>query len=162
MSIHDVLAWIYALPVADHIRTSIWLFPAIESIHVLAILFVIGSISRVDLRLLGVIWRDRPITQVSDELLPWTWTSFVVAAAAGSFLFTSAAIKYSGNIFFDVKMVLIVLAGINMLVFQFVTYRTVDQWNMAASPPVAAKIAGALSLTLWIGVVACGRFIGFT
>lgn len=157
----EFFSWLEASSVGTAIRTSIWMFPAIECIHVLSIVFVVGSIARVDLRLLGIIWRDRPITQVSEELLPWTWTTFTVAVITGLLLFSSRAVRYLGIIYFDVKMVLIVLAGLNMLYFHFFTYRTVAEWDLHARPPLAARIAGGLSLILWMGVITSGRFIGF-
>lgn len=153
--------WVESWPLGEAMRSSVWMFPAIECIHVLALVFVVGSIARVDLRLLGVIWRDRPITQVSKELLPWTWTSFVVASITGLLLFTSAAVKYVGIVFFGIKMILLVMAGLNMLYFQFVTYRTVEQWDIHADPPTGAKVAAALSLIFWLGIITTGRFIGF-
>ena len=159
--LYSVLDWIETLPVSEAIRTSVWLFPAIESIHVLAIVFVVGSIARVDLRLLGLISRDRPITQVSAELLPWTWTSFVVALITGLALFGAHAVRYTGIIFFDIKMVLLVLAGLNMFYFQLVTHRQVGQWDLHTVPPFSARLAGALSLIFWAGVITTGRFIGF-
>jgi hypothetical protein len=153
--------WLENTAIGESIRTSVWLFPAIESIHVLAIVFVVGSIARVDLRLLGIIMRDRPITQVSDEFLPWTWSSFLVAVITGLLLFTSAAVRYVGIIYFDVKMILIALAGLNMLYFHFFVYKDVAQWDLHVRPPAMVRIAGALSLIFWIGVITTGRFIGF-
>jgi hypothetical protein len=157
----QALEWIEALPFAEAVRTSVWLFPALESVHVLAIVFVVGSIARVDLRLLGAIQRDRPITQVSAELLPWTWTSFAVALVTGLLLWAAHAVRYTGIIFFDIKMVLLVLAGLNMFYFQLVTHKNVAQWDIHVKPPFEARLAGALSLVFWIGVITTGRFIGF-
>jgi len=153
--------WIESWPAAQAIATSIWMFPAVESLHVLALVFVIGSIARVDLRLLGVIWRDRPITQVSAELLPYTWIGFVIAAVTGVAMFTSQAARYVGIIYFLIKMGLLALAGLNMLLFQFMTYKTIAQWDVHVRPPFRARLAGALSLILWVGIVATGRLIGF-
>ena len=158
---YGFLAWLEALPFAEAIRIGVWWFPVVETIHVLAIVFVLGSIARVDLRLIGAISRDRPITHVSSEMLPWTWASFVVAAISGTALFTARAIHYVDTIYFDLKMILMIAAGINMLYFEYVTKKTSMQWDRDARPPGNVRFAGATSLILWLGVVATGRFIGF-
>lgn len=158
---YGFLAWLEALPFAEAIRTGVWWFPVVETIHVLAIVFVLGSIARVDLRLIGAIARDRPITHLSAEMLPWTWASFVVAAISGTALFTARAVHYVDTIYFDLKMILMLTAGLNMLYFEYVTKKTSEQWDHDVRPPGNVRFAGATSLILWIGVVATGRFIGF-
>ena len=157
----DFLQWLNDTPLAEAVRDSVWLFPAIETVHVIAIVLVVGSITRLDLRLAGLVWRDRPVTEVSDEMLPWTWISFAVATIFGLLLFAAKPMTYLAMAFFDVKMILIVLAGVNMLFFQHVIFRNVKQWDRDAVPPVAAQLAGSLSLAFWVSVVICGRLIGF-
>jgi EamA domain-containing membrane protein RarD len=156
-----ILQWINDTPVAHAIRNSSVLFPAIETLHVVAIVLVVGSITRLDMRLIGLVWRNRPITEVSEEMLPWTWISFVLATVFGLLLWSSKPIKYLEIGFFDVKMILLLCAGLNMLIFQFFTFRNVAQWDRDPIPPTAVRVAGALSMIFWIGVVVCGRFIGF-
>src|SRR3974390_777192 len=112
-----LLQWLYETPMATAIRESGSLFPWIESVHVLAITLVVGSISIVDLRLLGLVWKGRAISRLLAEVLPLTWTAFVVAAITGSLLFSSNAVKYSQNHFFEAKMALLVVAFVNMLAF---------------------------------------------
>jgi hypothetical protein len=123
---------------------------------------VVGSIVVLDLRLLDRSWRSRAVSELTLDVLPWTWASFLVAAIAGFLLFTSAATRYIVDVPFQLKMLLMAMAGINMLVFHFVTYRNVHEWDKDHPTPAAAKIAGGLSICFWIGVVACGRWIGFT
>ena len=159
--ITGILQWINDQPLADNIRGSFWMFPAIETIHVIAIVLVLGSITRLDMRLMGLVWQNRPVTEVADEMLPWTWTSFVVATVFGLLLWSSKPIEYFQIAFFDVKMLLILLAGLNILLFQFVTFRTVAQWDRDPLPPPPARLAGALSMAFWLSVVICGRLIGF-
>jgi hypothetical protein len=122
---------------------------------------VIGSIIRVDLRLLGRSDRDRPFSELSAEMLPWTWTAFLATAVAGALLFSSKAVIYYGNIPFRLKMLLLVLAGLNMLWFHWIGARNAASWDLGHTP-LAARIAGGLSLMLWTGIVAAGRWIGFT
>ncbi|HXJ00503.1 MAG TPA: DUF6644 family protein [Micropepsaceae bacterium] len=157
----DALQWLNDTQMAEAIRDSVWIFPALETIHVVAIVIVVGSIMRLDLRLAGLVWRNRPVTEVSDEMLPWTWISFVIATIFGLLLFASKPLTYLGIAFFDVKMILIALAGLNMLVFQHVTFKGVAVWDRAPFPPTAVRLAGSLSLAFWISVLVCGRLIGF-
>jgi hypothetical protein len=162
MSIHSTLQAIQDTPVATAIRESGSLFPLIECTHVLAFTFVVGTILMVDMRLLGVSHRKYAVTRLTTELLPWTWGGFVIAVATGLLLFSSAAIKYFGNTPFRLKMLLLVLAGINMLAFHLVTERSIHHWDEHPSPPASAKLAGALSLVFWVAVIAAGRWIGFS
>jgi hypothetical protein len=154
--------WVYNLPIADHIRSNELAFPSLESVHVLAITLVLGSIAVADLRLLGLASVKRPVSQVLHEILPVTWVAFGFALVTGLLLFSSNAVEYSHNRPFQFKMILLALAGLNMLVFQLVTFRTVGSWEQAARTPPGARFAGAASLVCWIGVVAFGRWIGFT
>jgi hypothetical protein len=154
--------WLYATPLAATVRANELLFPWFESVHVLAITLVLGSIAVIDLRLLGIASRSRPVTQLIREVLPVTWTAFGIAALTGSVLFTSNAVEYAHNFPFRMKMLLMLLAGINMLVFHFVTYKGVGQWDAAGRTPPAARFAGGFSIAVWLAVVAFGRWVGFT
>ncbi|MEL1249693.1 DUF6644 family protein [Aurantiacibacter gilvus] len=143
------------------IAESLWAFPTLETIHVIALVTVLGTIFVMDLRMLGVASVGRAISQISTDTLKWTWIGFIVAAITGTLLFTSKASTYMVNPYFLVKMGLIVAAGLNMLYFHFVTWKNVDQWDLTDTP-TAAKVAAVLSLSFWIVVVFCGRAIGFT
>jgi hypothetical protein len=157
-----VLQWLYDMPFSTAIREDTFLFPFLESIHVLAIALVVGSISIVDFRLLGIASKSRPITELTRLVLPLTWAAFATAAIAGALLFSSNAVKYAHNQFFIAKMALILLAFANMLVFHAITQRNRHVWDGAEMPPWPVRAAGGLSLLIWAGVVACGRWIGFT
>jgi hypothetical protein len=162
MSIQHFCAWLESTHVATSIRVSTWLFPTIETIHVLAIVLVVGSIARFDLRLLNLAYRDRKVSEVYEEVVPWTWVCFFFAAMAGALLFSSHATTYYHNFSFRMKMLLLLLSGVNSAIFQQWTYQTVARWDQEARIPSAARLAGALSLVLWIFIVAFGRWIGFT
>ena len=138
------------------------LFPLIESVHVLAICLVVGSIMAVDLRLLGLASVKRPSARVTRGILPLTWGAFAVAVASGFLMFMSNATKYLGNGYFVAKLCLIAAAGVNMLIFHLISARHQPRWDNQARPPLTARLAGGLSMLLWIAVVACGRWIGFT
>jgi hypothetical protein len=157
-----LLQGLEATPWGTAVRENTWLFPTIESVHVLALVLVVGSIMVVDLRLLNIASRQRSVKELTDEILPWTWTAFVCALITGSLLFSSSAMRYTGIWQFDAKMCMLVLAAINMGIFHLGAFRSVAQWDRHPSqPPLAAKLAGGISLALWVVVVALGRWIGF-
>lgn len=162
MIVPQFCAWLENTRMAAAIRTSTWLFPTIESIHVLAITLVVGSVAMFDLRLLGIAYRDRSVTELHREILPWTWASFACAVIAGSLMFSSDATKYSENGPFRLKMLTLLLIGINTAIFEFGAYRGVARWDREKGTPLSAKLAGGISLVLWILVVGFGRWIGFT
>ena len=156
------LTWLENVWLSALIRESALAFPIVETIHVIALALVVGSIAIVDLRLLGLASTDRTVSQLCREVLSWTWGAFVLAVITGVLMFASHANEYFANTAFQVKILLLLAAGINMLAFQLVTYRGVAQWDRDARLPLPARIAGAISLTCWIGVVFFGRWIGFT
>jgi hypothetical protein len=158
----DFISYLENSSLADNIRENDLLFPLIESVHVLAICLVVGSILVVDLRLLGLASTGRPVSRITGAILPLTWCAFVVAVASGGLMFISNASKYLSNGYFVAKMVLIGVAGLNMLVFHFVGARDLPKWENDRRPPLPARLAGGLSILLWVAVVACGRWIGFT
>jgi len=162
MGFDGFLNWLQGTPIAVAIRENEILFPWIESFHVLAIVLVVGTISIVDLRLIGLASRNRAVTVVMRDVLPYTWTAFAVAAVTGSLLFSTNALKYAHNFYFQAKMALLLLAGCNMVIFHLVGTREIARWGTAERTPVVAKAAGGISLLAWIAVVACGRWIGFT
>ena len=162
MEIGHALAWLQSTAIAKTIAENEILFPWIESIHVLAVVLVIGTISVVDLRLLCIASVRRPVSQVLHDVLPLTWGAFALAALSGALLFSSNATTYAGNFFFRGKLVLLCLAGLNMAGFHLLGSRDVAQWESSSRTPAAAKLAGAVSLAIWISVVVFGRWTGFT
>ena len=154
------LLWLEHRSFAIAIAESTWLFPIAETVHVLALSVVVGSVAMMDLRLLGLGNKDRAVSEVIASSLPWTWCAFAVAFVAGSLLFSSKAATYYATVPFRIKMVCLALVAINMLIFHLVTGRDMTAWDRGA-PPLGARLAGALSLTLWVIIVATGRWIGF-
>jgi hypothetical protein len=154
----SIFEWLQSTALAVTVSED-W-FPYVESAHVVFLALVVGTILIVDTRLVGLTSRHLRFSYISDRMLPWTWGAFIGAAITGGLLFIANATSYIGNTPFLVKMALLVLAGLNMLYFQFVTYRSVSSWD-AGAPPAAAKLAGTLSIVLWLGVVGFGRWIGF-
>lgn len=161
MTLSDAATAISDSPWAQEIAGT-WLFPVFETLHVFALIAVLGTIAIVDWRLIGFSRRDRSVAALSRQALPWTWGGFSLAVVSGVLLFVGQAGEYITNPAFLAKMVLLALAGLNMAAFHLIPWKTVAAWDRQAMPPPAARLAGALSLTFWIGVVACGRWIAFT
>jgi hypothetical protein len=160
----DMLAfckWLEQTWVGGGIRQSLWLFPAIETLHLLGMAALVGTITVYDLRLLGWILRRERVSDLTRRLLPWAWAGFAVQVITGALLFSSEAVKVYDNPAFRVKILLILLAGAQALIFQWTSYRNVATWDDSQVMPVGAKMAGCISILLWIGIVAAGRFIGF-
>ncbi len=143
------------------IREGSLYFPALECIHVIAMVTVAGSIAVIDLRLLGLASKDEPVSRLNNELLRWTWGAFVVSLITGLFLFSSTPTRYVANPFFIGKFVIMFLAGVNMLVFHYVTYRSVKDWDTSEVIPGPARLAGGLSILFWATVIVLGRWVGF-
>ena len=165
MNITSFLLTMESWPISAAIRgeepATEWLFPIIETLHVMALTLVAGSIAMVDLRLVGLASRDSSISRLSEEVLPWTWAAWGMAAVFGTLMFMAKAHVYAGNLQFRLKFLCMGLAAINMLVFHFGAYRQVARWDLG-EPPSSARLAGAISLLLWIRVVFFGRWTGFT
>jgi hypothetical protein len=159
MSLTELWTWLENLPLAMRIGES-WWFPLLESLHVVGVTLVFGSLLMVDLRLIGVAARGYAVSRMSKELVPWTWAAFALSLLTGFGLFMTRAEHYAGNIAFQLKMLALLLAGINMLVFHFGVFRSVANWDASAATPNNAKVAGALSLLLWIAVMLAGRWVG--
>jgi len=158
----SIFDWVGNSSVGIFMAQNAIAFPLAESIHVFAISIVFGVIAIVDLRLIGLASTSYRVSRLSTALLPITWGAFAAAVVTGLLLVASKPQSYFDNSFFRIKMVMMVLAGLNMLVFHFVTQRGMEHWDASRSPPSAARAAGAISLVLWIVVVTCGRWIGFT
>jgi hypothetical protein len=137
-------------------------FPWVETVHVVAITTVLGVIAIVDLRLLGLAGVSYPVSRLSNTLVPVTWVAFALAAITGALLFTSQPATYVENFAFQMKMLLLVAAGLNMALFHLFTMKGIAVWDKEAVLPVGARVAGLLSLVIWVLVVGFGRWIGFT
>lgn len=156
-----MLQELYDSSLATAIREVSILFPALESLHVIAVTLVVGTIAVVDLRLLGLASHRRSANRLINELLPFTWGAFALAVITGSLLFTSKSVDYAANVAFLAKLVVLFLAGLNMVVFHLGVHRRIASWDLAPTPPLAARAAGLFSLMLWATVIVLGRWIGF-
>ena len=161
----QVLQRLSALPLAAAMRGEHgweWLFPIIESLHVISLGLVVGSILLLDVRLLGFGRRTAGVLQLGAEILPLTWVGFAAASLTGTALFLARPGVYFHNPQFELKLLCIALAGVNMAVFHFGIYRRAREWEADRTPPAAARAAGALSILLWSCAIVFGRWTGFT
>lgn len=162
MDLASIVADIEASGLAEWMRGSLKAVPVIEAVHVMAVALLFGTILIVDLRLLGLPHTRRSITRLENELIWLTWTAFVIAVVTGVLMFMVNATTYFDNTAFRWKLVALLGAGINMAIFQYVTFRGVAAWDKDTAPPRAARLAGVLSIGLWTSVIFLGRWIGFT
>lgn len=153
--------WLDQTSVGTAIRQSLWLFPAIETIHLLGMAALVGTVGVLDLRLLGWAARQQRVSRLAARLIPWAWIGFCVQVITGVLLFSSEAVKIYGNPAFRLKMLLLFVAGVQALIFQTTVSQKLPSWDERPSLPLAAKLIGLSSILLWVGIVTAGRFIGF-
>jgi len=155
----DIFAWLETTAIANAIRTVRWLYPALETAHYIGLAMLVGGIMLIDLRLLGFA-RKLPLKSVIG-LIPWVWAGFIVNATSGTLIFIYGATGFSQNTAFRIKMVLMLLAGINAMVFTVAAARTGRNWIDAGNVPVPIKVIATASFILWLGVVTMGRWMAY-
>jgi hypothetical protein len=141
-------------------RQWLWLYPAVEIVHICGIALLVGSVAVLDLRLLGFS-RSLSVRTLAAHALPWTIGSFLLIVPSGLMMFVAHAGELIASPVFALKICLIMAAVINAAVFHAGVFRGAAQWDVGAMPPVAARAAAALSLLLWISVIACGRLLAY-
>ena len=160
-SIFSLCQWLHDSSLGTSIRESEYLFPVIETIHVLGITLVVGTIAIVDLRLLGVVFKREKFSDVLSQVLPLTWTGFAVVFASGLLIFVSEAVDAYKNPAFRIKLVLLLLVALNPLIFHSTIYRRVAEWDNAPIAPRQARLTAVLSLALWSTIIIAGRAIAY-
>jgi hypothetical protein len=158
-------AWLQGLEqtaLAVRIRDGLYLFPFLESAHVIGLTIVFGTILVIDLRLLGLASSHRPFERIAGDTLKWTLAAFVLTAITGALMFITNAGVYFHNTYFRVKVLLLVLAALNAIGFELTARRHVSRWGDSGSPPPLARAIAVASLVIWLGVIVTGRMIGFT
>ena len=161
MSILSILEWLGATPWSVALHESQYVWPLTESAHVLSLALFVGFAFMLDLRLLGIAFRGVPISALTSRVLPWTRVGFAAMVTTGLMLFYATPVTYYQSIFFRIKLLLLVVAGINVFVFHTRTQRTVAEWDNVARPPRAARVAAIMSLAAWTGVVVAGRLVAY-
>jgi hypothetical protein len=159
--IFAICQWLEQTSIGTVIRESLWLFPVIETVHIFGIILLVGGTSILDLRLMGLTFRDEAVSKLARRFLPWAWAGFIIQVTTGLLMFSSEATKMYVNRAFQVKMLLIVAAGVNALVFHSLAYQSVGKWDKDPVAPMSARVAGLISILFWFGIVAMGRWIAY-
>jgi uncharacterized protein DUF6644 len=160
--LYSLSSWLENTLMGRSIHDSVWLFPVIETVHLFGVVVLVGFASVLDLRLMGVAFKDYTVSMLAERFLPWMWTGFVVQVVTGILLFASEATKMYGSGVFRAKMLMIAAAGLNALVFHVLAYRSVGTWDRDPVAPLSARFAGAFSILLWFGIVGAGRWIAYS
>ena len=98
-----ICVWLEQTAVGSHVRESLWLFPVIETVHIFGIILLVGATSILDLRLMGVTFREEPVSKLARRFLPWAWAGFLIQVVTGLLLFSSEATKMYGNLGFEIR-----------------------------------------------------------
>lgn len=162
-SFDDFLAGVDQSSVATAVRESLYIYPALETLHAIGLGLLFGSILAFDLRVLGV-HKALPLRLLGRHLLPWVWLGFGLNAVSGLLMFASDAVKFSTNVALQGKLILIVLAGLNAVVFEkrlHPRYASGPDADTEVPSPGPAKISAALSITLWLAIIVAGRMMAF-
>lgn len=155
------LAWLGDTAGSIALRESIWVYPLVETAHVLGIALFVGLAALFDLRLIGLVGSSTPVSEFVERIEPWTMAGFVVMVSSGVALFYGDPVRFATNPFFQAKLVLLVLAGLNAGAFHRTVFRRVATWDLQTAPPAGARAAGWISLALWAAIVVLGRWIAF-
>lgn len=142
-------------------RKSIWLYPAVETVHIIGLAILVGSIAVLDLRLMGLS-RSLPVRKLASHTLPWSVGSFFLIVPSGLMMFAAHASDFISSPVFLLKMGLIMAGVLNAALFHATVFRSAAAWDVDAMPPMAARASAALSLMLWLTVIACGRLLAYT
>jgi hypothetical protein len=158
--LEQFVAWLADTPGSIALHESQYMYTLIESTHVICIMLFVGTIAMVDLRLLGVSFRETPVSQMLSKMLPWTITGFVVLVITGVLLFYAIPIRTFHSLWFRIKCTLLIIGGINIAIFTFKVERDKAKWDLGPVP-LKSKVASVISLSVWALVIVCGRLIAY-
>ena len=140
---------------------SLHMYPLIETTHVLTLMLFLGTLAIVDLRLLGVLFTRVPVSEVTARVLPFTVAGFALMIVTGLLLFYAIPVRTYESIWFRIKVILMVAAGINAWLFHRRVKRDRALWDGLERPPLGARLSAGTSLGLWAGVIVTGRMIAY-
>jgi hypothetical protein len=147
---------------SNQLHESLFMWNVIEGTHVLTLMFFAGTIWLIDLRMMGVAFRNMPFSKLNDRVLPITAISFAVMIVTGFIAFIGRdPLMYYHNIWFRLKMIFLIIAAINIFWFHFQVQKNQDEWDAMAKPPARVRFSGALSMTSWFLIIIFGRFIAY-
>ena len=155
-----MLQWLEDTSLAVAIRRSAWLYPGLEIVHIAGIVLLVGPAFMFDLRLLGFS-KHLPVSGLAHHLLSWSRRSLLLVVPSGILLFITNAATLGKDPVFWAKMVLLLAAGLNALVFHRFTFRSIPARNENTTLTLAAKAAALVSILLWLAIIACGRLLAY-
>jgi len=161
MSFLPFCQWLASTQGSIALHQSLYAYPVVESIHVLTLTVFVGLAGWLDLRLLGLSLRNLPVSEMVRRLLPWMQAGFVIMVISGILLFYAIPVRSYQNVFFRVKLIFLVLAGLNVWFFHRGVYRSVERWDGDQVAPRPARVAGAASIVLWACIIVAGRLIAY-
>ena len=163
MWLSNFLQWLADTQFSAMMRESTWAEPIVETIHVLTLTLFLGFAVLLDLRLLGIALTRKRVSEVLAQFNPWLFGGFAVMVVTGTLLFCGDPVSFYNTHppFFKIKMIMLVLAGVNVMGFNLGIGRRVSEWDSFPKTPPAAKMAGIVSIVLWILIVAAGRAIAY-
>ena len=153
--------WLQSTEFATSLRESGYLYPAVEGSHVLGLALSVGVVMWFDLRLAGIAWKQRPVSEVFLRLRPVMLVGFALMFATGALLFSARATEAFNSFYFRTKMALLVLGGLNVVLFHLTIDRRRAEWDALQTPPLQARLAGIVSLLLWFAIIAAGRIMAY-
>lgn len=157
----EFLQWLAGTEPSIALRESLYMWPFVESVHVLTLALFAGTAIMLDLRLLGLALRPVPVGVLTSRMLPWTRGGFAAMVLTGMLLFYANPAHYYQNVFFRIKVVLLAVVAINIWLFHSRVHRRVSEWNRDPVTPRAARIAAIVSLASWASIVVAGRLIAY-
>jgi len=161
VALRDLSKWLAATPLSHTIQTHGWIIPALQTIHILSVAVVFSSAVLVDLRILGLLQRDAPLTQVARRFIPLIWPVLVILLLTGSLLIVGEPKRSLLNTTFYFKMTLLAVALVLTAGLQWSLAAAPNFWN-SGSGQLAGKCAAAVSILVWCGIIFAGRFIAYT
>ena len=153
--------WLQATGLFTYLRGSSYTYPVVLALHMVMIAFFGGLILMTDLRILGIAWTRYPIQEILEKTRTFKKHGLILMLILGFLLFGCKAEEYYYNAFFQMKVALLILVGINYLVFRGSVYNNGAELDRTPTAPGYAKLAAALSLFLWIAIACSGRGIGY-
>ena len=156
------LQWLEGLGWTTALRESQLMFPIVEGIHLLGLAFILGPVLMLDFRLSGFAWRDQPVSKIAKSFVPYSLGGAAIMFTTGLLLFAAEPVRSWNSGWFKIKIVLLVVAGLNALYFHTKTQAGWGSWDNDPVPPRAARMAGLLSILFWAGVVLAGRWTAYT
>ena len=152
-----IIHWMQNSDIGTGIRESIWLFPIVETTHVLALALSVGVLVWFDLRLMGWGMKHEPVSQIHKQVMPFAFVGFAIMMLTGVLLFWSEAEKCYLSGFFRLKVLFLVLAALNAGIFELGTKKSIEDWDKYPVPPPKARMAGLISILSWTAVIIAGR-----